>query len=75
MHVLMYLQAQHIDTDFYDELFAPGLTCLPMPHTRPAGTASSRSSSRRPAIHRRLPGGGRGAVHWQVWHTRARDAC
>jgi hypothetical protein len=22
--VLMYLQAQHIDTDFYDELFAPG---------------------------------------------------
>jgi hypothetical protein len=24
VHVLMYLQAQHIDTDFYDELFAPG---------------------------------------------------
>ncbi|HEU4360584.1 MAG TPA: hypothetical protein VFR27_03635, partial [Mycobacterium sp.] len=24
VHVLMYLQAQHLDTDFYDELFAPG---------------------------------------------------
>ncbi|ORW09077.1 hypothetical protein [Mycobacterium kyorinense] len=24
VHVLMYLQAQHIDTDFYDELFGPG---------------------------------------------------
>jgi len=24
VHVLMYLQAQHIDTDFYDQLFAPG---------------------------------------------------
>jgi hypothetical protein len=24
VHVLMYLQAQHIDTDFYDEFFAPG---------------------------------------------------
>jgi hypothetical protein len=23
VHVVMYLQAQHIDTDFYDELFAP----------------------------------------------------
>lgn len=24
VHVLMYLQAQHLDTDFYDELFGPG---------------------------------------------------
>jgi hypothetical protein len=24
VHVLMYLQAQHLDTDFYDKLFAPG---------------------------------------------------
>ncbi|OHU84889.1 hypothetical protein [Mycobacterium talmoniae] len=24
VHVLMYLQAQHLDLDFYDELFAPG---------------------------------------------------
>jgi hypothetical protein len=24
VHVLMYLQAQHLDPDFYDELFAPG---------------------------------------------------
>jgi len=24
VHVLMYLQAQHLDTDFYDTLFAPG---------------------------------------------------
>ncbi len=24
VHVLMYLQAQHLDTDFYDEFFAPG---------------------------------------------------
>jgi hypothetical protein len=24
VHVLMYLQAQHLDTDFYDELFTPG---------------------------------------------------
>jgi hypothetical protein len=24
VHVLMYLQAQHIDTDFYDEFFTPG---------------------------------------------------
>jgi hypothetical protein len=24
VHVLMYLQAQHIDSDFYDEFFAPG---------------------------------------------------
>jgi hypothetical protein len=24
VHVLMYLQAQHLDTDFYDELFKPG---------------------------------------------------
>jgi hypothetical protein len=24
VHALMYLQAQHIDTDFYDELFTPG---------------------------------------------------
>jgi hypothetical protein len=24
VHVLMYLQAQHLDTDFYDKFFAPG---------------------------------------------------
>jgi hypothetical protein len=24
VHVLMYLQAQHLDTDFYDKLFGPG---------------------------------------------------
>jgi hypothetical protein len=24
VHVLMYLQAQHLDTDFYDEFFVPG---------------------------------------------------
>jgi len=24
VHVLMYLQAQHLDTDFYDDLFGPG---------------------------------------------------
>jgi len=24
VHVLMYLQAQHLDTDFYDELYGPG---------------------------------------------------
>jgi hypothetical protein len=24
VHVLMYLQAQHLDTDFYDEFFGPG---------------------------------------------------
>jgi hypothetical protein len=24
VHVLMYLQAQHLDTDFYDEFFTPG---------------------------------------------------
>jgi hypothetical protein len=24
VHVLMYLQAQHLDVDFYDEFFGPG---------------------------------------------------
>ena len=24
VHVLMYLQAQHLDTEFYDTFFAPG---------------------------------------------------
>lgn len=50
--VMPYLQAHHLDLEFYDEFYEPGGIWIPMPATWSSGTTRSmrrelRSSSRR----------------------------
>jgi len=44
--IMNYVQAHHLDLDFYDRFFRPAHTCTRTPSTCSAGTASSREGER-----------------------------
>jgi hypothetical protein len=44
--IMNYVQAHHLDLDFYDRFFNLAPTCAPTPNTCNAGTASRREDRR-----------------------------